>query len=388
MTIKMEAIPGPDQLKAEVTAPEGLNTQTEEMAELEQLGPLKIKKAGQKQTVLITGHAGFIGFHTAKAFLERGDKVIGIDSLNTHYDTRLKRERLTMLDEIAKATGSKYHSVRADLCDSTQLHECLETYKVQRVIHLAGQTDKFLSQDKPAECVQNNINSFVSLLEACRHFKIHHLTYASSHAVYGAGFQKPMSERDSANHPQRLDAATQRACELMAHSYSHLFNLPTTGLRFFSVYGPWGRPDSVLFAFTKRILEGKPIQIYNDGRNTRDYTYIADLVEAVLRASDTPAEPNPVWLVEAPDQATSNAPWRILNVGNSLPVSIEELIAALEHALEKTAIKEYITGPILEKSQSCADVTALQSATQFRPVTPLAQGIAEFAAWYRMYHQV
>ncbi|WP_306480977.1 NAD-dependent epimerase/dehydratase family protein [Limnobacter sp.] len=386
MGIKMEAFPAPDQLKN--AAPKIEELQTEELAELEAVDPGLIKQARQKQTVLVTGHAGFIGFHTAKALLERGDKVIGFDSLNSHYDTRLKRERLTMLDEIAKATGSKYHTVRADLCDSTQLHECLETYKVQRVIHLAGQTDKFLSQDKPAECVQNNINSFVSLLEACRHFKIHHLTYASSHAVYGAGFQKPMSERDSANHPQRLDAATQRACELMAHSYSHLFNLPTTGLRFFSVYGPWGRPDSVLFAFTKRILEGKPIQIYNDGRNTRDYTYISDLVEAVLRASDTPAEPNPVWLVEAPDQATSNAPWRLLNVGNSLPVSIEELIAALEHALDKTAIKEYITGPILEKSQSCADVSALQMATQFRPATPLAQGIAEFAAWYRMYHQV
>lgn len=387
MSVRMEAVPGPAKgsTSPETAAP-GLAVA--EMAELEAIGPQRIKQARHKQTVLVTGHAGFIGFHTAKALLERGDKVIGFDSLNNHYDTRLKRERLQMLDEISKATGAKYHSVRADLCDHTELRACLETYKVQRVIHLAGQTDKFLSTDKPTECIQNNINSFVSLLEACRHFKIQHLTYASSHAVYGAGFQKPMSERDSANHPQRLDAATQRACELMAHSYSHQFHLPTTGLRFFSVYGPWGRPDSALFAFTKRILEGKPIQIYNDGRNTRDYTYIADLVEAVLRASDTPAEPNPVWLVEAPDQATSNAPWRILNVGNSLPVSIEELIAALEHALEKTAIKEYITGPILEKSQSCADVTALQSATQFRPVTPLAQGIAEFAAWYRMYHQV
>ena len=385
--IKMEAVPGPDQLKT-AAIPELEPLAAVADAELEAANPLLIKKARQKQTVLVTGHAGFIGFHTAKALLERGDKVIGFDSLNSHYDTRLKRERLTMLEEIAKATGAKYHTVRADLCDGKELHECLEAYKVQRVIHLAGQTDKFLSSENPTSCVQNNINSFVSLLEACRNFKIHHLTYASSHAVYGAGFQKPMSERDSANHPQRLDAATQRACELMAHSYSHQFKLPTTGLRFFSVYGPWGRPDSVLFAFTKRILEGKPIQIYNDGSNTRDYTYVSDLVEAVLRASDTPAEPNPVWLVEAPDQASSNAPWRVLNVGNSLPVSIEELIAALEHALDKTAVKEYITGPILEKSQSCADVTALEAATQFRPSTQLETGIAEFAAWYRQYHQV
>lgn len=382
----MEAFPAPDQLENAVPKTEEL--QTKALAELEAAGPNLIKQARQKQTVLVTGHAGFIGFHTAKALMERGDKVIGFDSLNSHYDTRLKRERLSMLDELAKATGSKYHTVRADLCDRTELHECLEAYKVQRVIHLAGQTDKFLSNENPTGCVQNNINSFVSLLEACRHFKIHHLTYASSHAVYGAGFQKPMSERDSANHPQRLDAATQRACELMAHSYSHQFNLPTTGLRFFSVYGPWGRPDSVLFAFTKRILEGKPIQIYNDGSNTRDYTFVADLVEALLRASDLPAEPNPVWFAEVPDQASSNAPWRILNVGNSTPVSIEELIAALEKALDCTAVKEFITGPILERSESCADVSALVQATQFRPSTPIEKGISQFVEWYRSYFQM
>lgn len=389
MGIRMEAIPGsnaPGGLKA--TAQDADPAVASELAELEGIGPSLIKQAGQKQTVLVTGHAGFIGFHTAKALLERGDKVIGFDSLNTHYDTRLKRERLTMLEEVAKATGSKYHSVKADLCDGSALHDCLETYKVQRVIHLAGQTDKYLSSEKPSECVHNNLNSFVVLLEACRHFKIHHLSYASSHAVYGAGFQKPMSEKDSANHPQRLDAATQRACELLAHSYSHQFRLPTTGLRFFSVYGPWGRPDSVLFAFTRRILEGKPIQIYNDGSNTRDYTYITDLVEGIVRASDTPAEPDPAWFAEVPNQATSNAPWRVLNIGNSQPISIEELIAALEQALEKTALKEFITGPILEKSQSCADVSALLDATAFRPNTPLQAGITEFVAWYRSYYQV
>jgi UDP-glucuronate 4-epimerase len=386
MGIKMEAFPAPDRLQSIALNTEEL--QTEQLADLEGVDPGLIKQAGQKQTVLVTGHAGFVGFHTAKALLERGDKVIGFDSLNNHYDTRLKRERLTMLEEIAKVTGSKYHTVQADLCIGKEVHECLETFKVQRVIHLAGQTDKFLSNENPIECIQNNINSFVHLLEACRHFRIHHLTYASSHAVYGAGFQKPMSERDSANHPQRMDAATQRACELIAHSYSHQFRLPTTGLRFFSVYGPWGRPDSVLFAFTRRILEGKPIQIYNDGCNTRDYTYIADLVEAILRASDTPAEPNPAWLVEAPDQATSNAPWRILNVGNGLPVSIEELIAALEKALDKTAIKEYITGPILEKSQSCADTSMLTTATGYAPATNIQDGVDTFVQWYRTFYQL
>jgi UDP-glucuronate 4-epimerase len=386
MLVRMEGFPNPDQLKEAVKVPEAV-TMTEQ-AVLQEAGPDLIKRTRQKQTVLVTGHAGFIGFHVAKALLERGDKVIGMDSLNTHYDTRLKRERLTMLDEIAKATGSIYTTIRADLCDSHALLDCFETYKIQRVIHLAGQTDKYLSQDNPAECVQNNINSFVSLLEGCRQYNIHHLTYASSHAVYGAGFQKAMSEADSANHPQRLDAATQRACELMAHSYSYLFGLPTTGLRFFSVYGPWGRPDSVLFSIARKILEGKPIQIYNDGRNTRDYTYVDDLVESTLRASDTPAVADPTWLVESPHQATSSAPWRVLNIGNSVPVSIEELIVALEKALDKTATKEFITGKILEKSQSCADVSALEAATQFRPATPIQTGIAEFVLWFRNYYQI
>jgi UDP-glucuronate 4-epimerase len=386
MGINMEAVPAPEALSA--ASPNQEDLQTAEMADLAWVGPNLVRQARQKQTVLVTGHAGFIGFHVAKAFLERGDKVIGFDSLSSHYDTRLKRERLTLLDEIAKSTGSKYYTVCADLCSQAELNECLETYKVQRVIHLAGQMDKFLSHENPSGCVQNNVNSFVSLLEACRRFKIQHLTYASSHAVYGVGFERPMNECDSANHPLRLDAATQRACELIAHSYSHQFHLPTTGLRFFSVYGPWGRPDSLLFDFTRRILEGKPIQIYNDGSNTRDYTLITDLVEAVLRASDMPAEPNSSWQAEMPNQASSCVPWRILNVGSGLPVSIEELIAALEQVLDKTAVKEYITGPVLEKSQSCADVSVLESVLKFKPATPLLQGIGEFVAWYRQYHQV
>lgn len=382
----MEAVPGPNEL---IPAPSVAEPQSMvEQAVLQAENPLLIRQADQKQTTLVTGHAGFIGYHVAKALLERGEKVVGFDSMNTHYDTRLKRERLAMLDDIAKATGSRYHSIRADLCDAQSVADCFETHKIQRVIHLAGQTDKFLSGDDPTGCVQNNINSFVSLLEACRKYNVQHLTYASSHAVYGAGFQKAMSEDDSANHPQRLDAATQRACELMAHSYSHLFKLPTTGLRFFSVYGPWGRPDSVLFSFARKILEGKPIQIYNDGRNSRDYTYITDLVEATLRASDSPAEPNPAWLVEAPHQGSSSAPWRVLNIGNSLPVAIDDLIAALEASLGKSAIKEFITGQILEKSQSCADVSALQRITSFKPVTPLKVGIDEFVAWFREYYQL
>lgn len=386
MSIRLEGLPGADEMKGATSQPE--TTTATEYAELEAVGPLRFKQAGQKQTVLVTGHAGFIGFHVAKALLERGDKVIGIDSLNTHYDTRLKRERLAMLDEIAKATGSRYKNIRGDLVEKSVLSDCLETYKVQRVIHLAGQTDKFLSSESPQACVQNNINAFVSLLEACRRFQINHLTYASSHAVYGAGFDKPMSEVDSANHPLRLDAATQRACELMAHSYSHLFGLPTTGLRFFSVYGPWGRPDSVQFVFARKILEGKPIQIYNEGGNSRDYTYVSDLVEAILRCSDEPARPDPNWNQEAPNQSTSSAPWQVINIGAGVPQSIEQLIEALELALDKKAIKEYLTGPLLEKSQSCADTSTLQGKTRFRPGTPFETGIAEFVDWFRNYYQI
>lgn len=386
MAIKLEGLPGTDDLQEAIAEPEA--AEVTEYAELQQTGPLMLKKAGQKQTVLVTGHAGFIGFHVAKALLERGDKVIGIDSLNTHYDTRLKRDRLSILEEIAKATGSKYNSIRGDLVDKSLLVDCLETYKVQRVIHLAGQTDKYLSQECPTQNVQNNVNAFVALLEACRRFQIHHLTYASSHAVYGAGFEKPMNEGDSANHPLRLDAATQRACELMAHSYSHLFGLPTTGLRFFSVYGPWGRPDSVQFSFAKKILEGKPIQIYNEGANSRDYTYISDLVEAILRTSDDPAQPDPKWDRDNPDQSTSSAPWRVINIGASEPVSIERLIEALEGALEKKAIKEYLTGPILEHSRSCADITKLEKLTKFKPCVPFEAGIAEFVEWFRGYYKI
>lgn len=387
MGIRLEAAPGPDQLKPQAASATADLPMTEK-AELQQIGPDLIREAGQKQTVLVTGHAGFIGYHVAKTLLERGNKVIGIDSLNTHYDTRLKRDRLAMLDDMAKATGNKYHSLRADVCDGNSVKECLDTYKVQRVIHLAGQTDKFLSTDKPEECVQNNINAFMVLLEACRTHKIHHLTYASSHAVYGAGFNKPMHEHDSANHPLRLDAATQRACELMAHSYSHLFGLPTTGLRFFSVYGPWGRPDSVLFSFARKILEGKPIQIYNDGANARDYTYIDDLVEGIVRASDVPAQPDPTWAVEDPSQGSSSAPWRVLNIGAGEPQSIVDLIDALEKALDRKAVKEYLTGPIIERGQSCADVSELQKATQFRPQVSFEAGIVRFVEWFRHYYQI
>ena len=370
MATKMEAFPAPDQLKN--AAPKPLELQTEELAELEAVDPGLIKQARQKQTVLVTGHAGFIGFHTAKALLERGDKVIGFDSLNSHYDTRLKRERLTMLEEIAKATGAKYHSVRADLCDGKELHECLETYKVQRVIHLAGQTDKFLSSENPTSCVQNNINSFVSLLEACRNFKIHHLTYASSHAVYGAGFQKPMSERDSANHPQRLDAATQRACELMAHSYSHLYGVPTTGLRFFTVYGPWTRPDMAAMIFMKAIQEGKPLQLFNEGKMVRDFTNVQDVVKAITLLLEKMKQ----------GERISN---EVFNVGNHNPIYTIEFLQAIEKAMGKQAIVDHQPIQPGDMPVTNASTEKLYSYLGFQPNTDISEGVKEMVEWYKQY---
>lgn len=359
-----------------------------EYAELEEIKPSYVKKADQKQTVLVTGHAGFIGFHVAKALLERGEHIVGIDCLNTHYDIRLKRERLAILDELAKATGGTLVNINADLTDKSALDACFANNKVQRVIHLAGQTDKFLSNGTSQSCIQNNINAFACLLESCKNFKVQNLSYASSHAVYGSGLERPMSERDCANFPLRLDAATQRACELMAHSYSHLFSLPTTGLRFFSVYGPWGRPDSVLFVFARKIAEGKPIQIYNEGENSRDYTYIDDVVEAVVRANDLPAQIETNWQNDTPVFAKGNIPWRVINVGASEPISIERLIAALETSLEKKATKEYLTGPILEMGRSCADISLLKKVLEYSPRTSFEQGVAEFVKWFRSYYHV
>ncbi len=362
-----------------------------EHAELEEIKPSFIKNADQKQTVLVTGHAGFIGFHVVKALLERGDNVVGIDSLNTHYDIRLKRERLALLVDLAKATGQVLIDLRGDLTDKTVLESCFLSHKIQRVIHLAGQTDKFLSNGTAQSCVQNNIHAFAQLLEFCKTYKIQNLTYASSHAVYGSGLERPMSEQDCANYPLRLDAATQRSCELMAHSYSYLFSLPTTGLRFFSVYGPWGRPDSVLFVFARKIVEGKPIQIYNEGENSRDYTYIADVVESVIRANDSPTQV--LTHCESKEFSSTEllknkAPWQVVNVGASVPISIERLIFALETALEKKAIKEYLTGPILEMGRSCADIQHLKKVFKYSPRTSFEEGIAEFVKWFRHYYQL
>lgn len=272
--------------------------------------------------VLVTGSAGFIGFHTAKKLLERGDEVVGFDSVNDYYDTSLKETRLAILEQTAKETGSAYTFIRGNLADQALVNQCFGTHNFDRVIHLAAQAGVRYSLENPHSYVESNIIAFTNVLEACRYAETPHLTYASTSSVYGANTKMPFSEHEGVNHPLQFYAATKKANEMMAHSYSHLFKLPTTGLRFFTVYGPWGRPDMALFKFTKNTLAGEPIPVFNHGNHTRDFTYIDDIVEGVIRSSDQIAEPNPNWDSDNPDPATSNAPFRIFNIGNNNPVKL------------------------------------------------------------------
>ncbi|MGH8453886.1 MAG: NAD-dependent epimerase/dehydratase family protein, partial [Nevskiales bacterium] len=263
--------------------------------------------------VLVTGNAGFIGFHTAKRLLERGDSVVGFDSVNDYYDTSLKEARLRILEETATQTGSPYHFVRANIADRAAVETCFANNPCDRVIHLAAQAGVRYSLVNPRAYVESNIVGFVNILEACRHAQTNHLTYASTSSVYGANTDMPFSEHKGADHPLQLYAATKRANELMAHAYSHLYRLPTTALRFFTVYGPWGRPDMALFKFTKAILAGEPIDVYNEGRMRRDFTYIDDIVAGVIATADRVADPDSAWSGDAPDPATSSAPYRLYN---------------------------------------------------------------------------
>ena len=332
--------------------------------------------------ILVTGNAGFIGFHTAKRLLERGDSVVGIDNVNDYYDTALKEERLKFLEETARKTGSEYHFLRANLADRCVLDECFKAHRFDRVIHLAAQAGVRYSLENPHSYVESNIVAFTNLLEACRFSGTPHLTYASTSSVYGANTKMPFSEHDGANHPLQFYAATKRANELMAHSYSHLFKLPTTGLRFFTVYGPWGRPDMALFKFTKSIISGEPISVFNHGNHTRDFTYVDDIVEGVIRSSDQIAEPSAEWDSSNPDPATSSAPWRIFNIGNNNPVRLISYIEAIEHALGKKAIKELLPLQPGDVPDTYADSSELCKAVDYRPATPVMEGVARFVSWY------
>jgi UDP-glucuronate 4-epimerase len=334
--------------------------------------------------ILVTGNAGFIGFHVARALLARGDDVVGFDSVNSYYDVKLKEARLALLEK--EAAPGRYHFIRANLADNAAVKRCFAEHRFDRVIHLAAQAGVRHSIAHPEDYVESNLVGFTHMLEACRHAKVLHLTYASSSSVYGANTTMPFSEHDNVSHPLHMYAATKRANELMAHAYSNLFALPTTGLRFFTVYGPWGRPDMALFLFTKNILAGQPIQLFNHGNHTRDFTYIDDIVEGVIRASDQIATPDATWNAATPDPATSYAPYRLFNIGNSSPVKLIEYVETLETALGKKAIREMLPLQQGDIPSTFADVSALQHATGYKPETPVSIGVHAFVAWYHSYY--
>ncbi len=329
---------------------------------------------------LVTGAAGFIGFHVAQRLLQRGDEVIGLDNLNNYYDVRLKEARLRNLQDDPRFS---FHQM--DVADRPAVRGLFRSLRPQRVIHLAAQAGVRYSLENPHAYVDSNLVGFLSILEGCRHNGVEHLVYASSSSVYGANTRMPFSVGDTVDHPVSLYAATKKANELIAHSYSHLYGLPTTGLRFFTVYGPWGRPDMALFLFTKAILAGQPIPIFNEGRMRRDFTYIDDIVEGVVRITDRPAAPDPNWNGDAPNPATSRAPYRLYNIGNHNPVELMHLIEVLENALGRKAEKKLLPMQPGDVPATWANVDALVQDVGFKPDTPIEVGIARFVAWYREY---
>jgi UDP-glucuronate 4-epimerase len=331
--------------------------------------------------VLVTGAAGFIGYHVAERLLSMGRTVVGIDNVNDYYDPALKEARL------ARLTGKPGFSFeKMDLADRPALESLFSRESFDGVIHLAAQAGVRYSLENPHVYVQSNLVGFVNVLEVCRHAKIGHLVYASSSSVYGANTTVPFSVHQNVDHPLSLYAATKKANELMAHTYANLYGLPTSGLRFFTVYGPWGRPDMALFTFTRAILAGEPIDVFNHGRMRRDFTYIDDIVEGVVRVLDHRAERNPAWSGEHPDPGTSFAPYRVYNIGNNSPVELMELIRILEEALGKTAEKRFLDLQPGDVPATYADIDALADAVGFRPSTPLAEGVRRFVDWYRFFY--
>jgi len=333
--------------------------------------------------VLVTGAAGFIGLHVAQALLARGDQVIGLDNLNDYYDVRLKEARLARLTPQA---GFRF--VKGDVADRELMPRLFADESFDRVVHLAAQAGVRYSLRNPHAYVDSNLVGFANILEGCRHSGVKHLVYASSSSVYGGNTRMPFSEHDSIDHPISLYAATKKANELMAHTYSHLFGLPTTGLRFFTVYGPRGRPDMALFLFTSAILEGRPIDVFNHGRMKRDFTYIDDIVEGVVRVLDRPAEADPRFDANAPDPARSSAPYRVFNIGNSDPVELMTYIETLEAALGRKAQKNMLPMQDGDVPATSADTSELAAAAGFAPATSVQDGIVRFVAWYRDYYKV
>ena len=333
--------------------------------------------------VLVTGAAGFIGYHVARRLLDRGDDVVGVDSVNDYYDPKLKEARLELL---RRADGFRFE--RLDIADADGMRRLFAESKPRRVVNLAAQAGVRYSLVNPQAYVDANLQGFLNILEGSRHNDVEHLVFASSSSVYGANTAQPFSEHHNVDHPVSLYAATKKANELMAHTYASLFKLPCTGLRFFTVYGPWGRPDMALFRFTRGILNDEPIEVYNYGRMIRDFTYVDDIVEGVVRVVDAVASPDPSWSGDAPDPARSFAPYRIFNIGNNQPVPLLEFIAALEEALGRKAKMNLLPIQPGDVPSTMADVSELEAAVGFRPKTPIREGIARFVEWYKAYYRI
>ncbi|ASQ90178.1 capsular biosynthesis protein CpsI [Prosthecochloris sp. GSB1] len=332
--------------------------------------------------ILVTGAAGFIGCHVCRRLLDRGDEVVGIDNLNSYYDVSLKEARLDLLRDDAD-----FRFIRLDLADREGMEELFRVEKFRRVVNLAAQAGVRYSLKNPHAYVDSNLVGFMNVLEGCRREQVEHLVYASSSSVYGANETMPFSVHDNVDHPLSLYAASKKANELMAHTYSHLYSLPTTGLRFFTVYGPWGRPDMSPILFAKAIVEGKTIKVFNYGKHRRDFTFIDDITEGVVRTLDHVAVPNPDWSGLQPDPGSSRAPWRVYNIGNSEPVNLMDYIGALERALGKTADKEYLPLQPGDVPDTYADVEQLRHDVGYRPGTPLEEGIGRFVDWFREYYK-
>lgn len=333
--------------------------------------------------ILVTGTAGFIGSHLAHRLLDRGDEVIGVDNVNDYYDVNLKEARLARLLDKPGFT-----EVREDVANREAMEALFQKHKPERVVHLAAQAGVRYSLENPHAYIDANLVGFTNILEGCRHNDVKHLVYASSSSVYGANETMPFSVHDNVDHPLSLYAASKKANELMAHTYSHLYNMPTTGLRFFTVYGPWGRPDMALFIFTKKILAGEPIDVFNHGQHRRDFTYIDDIVEGVIRTLDHVAEPNPEWSGAQPDPGTSMAPYRIYNIGSNNPVELSRFIEIIEERVGKKAQKNLLPLQPGDVPATYANVDDLINDVDYKPATPVEEGIANFVDWYRDFYKV
>ena len=332
--------------------------------------------------ILITGAAGFIAMHTAERLLARGENVLGLDNLNDYYDVSLKLARLERLQSKAN-----FKFIQLDVKDSVAVGQAFAEFRPNRVIHLAAQAGVRYSLENPQAYIDANLYGFTNILEGVRHHDVQHLVYASSSSVYGGNTAMPFSEHHNIDHPVSLYAATKKANELMAHTYSHLFGLPTTGLRFFTVYGPWGRPDMALFLFTEAILKGEPIDVFNQGNMIRDFTYVDDIVEGVMRVLDKPAQASKAFDPAEPDPATSNAPYRVFNIGNSRPTKLMDFIEALETSLGSKAVKNFLPIQPGDVPATNADTTELERWVHFKPQTSVEEGVAKFVAWYRDFYQ-